>query len=1318
MPIFGRYEVVSELHAGTPASVFRAKLVDGKTPHFVVKLAQFEEAEPELLRQEVAAFFERVRAQKQSGANPNGHWAFIHHFAKTPGGAFYVSDLYPASVATLLSQQLILTARELTRLVAGIVAGLQTMRSILGRAHGSLKPENILLSSLRLEKAQVALTDPAPDVVAGQVGEAGDLQALGKILFQLIEHRAPVGDSDFTVPSTPQWRRLGPSGEGWRQLCADLLTPQHEKTEGHLDELTALVNKLGVTAPKTIPRWTPRVAVLLLIAALAACGLDWNARRELSVQRKDWIDALAWGFAQPAALPIYQKDPSLRAVMIDVMEAQDPAATAGGALAGTRPWGYFRVRKSLAAAAHIESDLSTSNWPVAAHLLETQHVLEAAAWSQPAAFIASRLTALQPPPGADLNSAILQGMRLDAILRDRLPALMQEWSNLDRTTASLAKSNDAYLESFALLLRTSVANGIQLNENGFTGVEVLQTNSDLASRLQEIAHGGFPANIDSARFGSDVTSHIDIGHPGIADVQNWLEREPLYLKQDSQTANAVAELRRALQRSLDQIAKLNPDVAEQAEIDARRSQIEKDLDSFAHKRFTSRDISDGTFIAQRTRIDSQIESLAATVHQRSDPAPWIASLPKLTTRSDVINAYWEDWKHVLTTSLSEITNHNDLFHTYRHQTDALQKTLLGLDTDFPPVPAGFDTTFAAAATEYRERELGKLLAALEPAHPESVPGEKAVADEYSQWCDNLVALGHDFPIRSELLTLGDNPDQTWKQKSPAFWETPTIQHFVAADLKRLDRLRAISKLARPDLIDAATESTVPEITFAAWELLGGPTISPSWPSELGDLETEKDIRDKLGSMAAGFGDAHAKQIVSTALAEQGMTRWRRFVQSANSQAVLQQAMELKNAFGRDSDLFSGLSPEARFNLALYLGRAQMRQSDDRAAAPVIAALNQSAQELADHKPVQRLLDRLARIQVKEKFSDQNPGDRFTLQVPGANPPFVFQRVEPTDDRPFYLCTTAVSFGQFVGVIQAAGAWDKAAEFSWGVAPGQRDARRGPRVWEWTPRPPFQMVNPLLWLRPDDDNDYAPAFRIDRFNRTALSEDVGGNPSPEHPMQQIPAEAAVYFAGLCGCRLPTASEWRNAYAIFERTVPPERWNLRDQTWDQQRRYAAASTSLTIRWPDEGIFLPEQVTIPMGPDAKARPETDGTLFFRPVNGPGGGTFQELVGNVAQFICEAPDAFDDLQDKSSAAAIRRFLEQAPGSLFVIGGSALSPPDVPLQTPLPLVHSDVGYSDVGFRLAFTAPARSLSERLSWVLAGQSYLWARPAPTTATASH
>jgi formylglycine-generating enzyme required for sulfatase activity len=1313
MPILGRYEVVSELHAGTPASVFRAKLVEGRHAVFAIKLLQLEALEGDALQEAIAGFLERARVQKQAGAQPEKPWATIHHFAKTPGGAFYVSDLFPASMQSLFDQKIIPNARQLSGLVHEIVDGLQTLREVAGRAHGNLTPNNVLLSSTRLESAMVKLTDPATNVVSSQIGETGDLHALGKIIFELIEHRVPLGDADLTVPSTPQWRQLGPSAEGWRQLCADLLAPQREKSEGHLDELAALVVKLRGTAKPKLPGWLPKAAVLALAGAGIVAGLDYRAQRALSRERTQWVDRLAAAIKSPTTAGVYQSDPSLRAVIQDVAQADDPSVPASDQLSKIRPMDYLRVRSSLEAAKRTEADVSAKNWPVAARVLDAQLVLEHADWKQPAQFTADSLAALKPAPQKDLDAAIRQVMSLDGAVHDQLPALLKNWRDLDANAAALASTGDLYLSAFATLLQRSASEAIRLGPKGFEGGDVMESNVRLAARLQAIAKGGYPRNIDRQRWKSDVTSRMDLSRLRIADVQKWLDREPSYATETLQTASTTRQLQDALKKAIDKIARLGPDPSDASEIAAQRKMIESNLDSFSQRHFTSQDMSDGTFSAERTRIESQIEGLLSHVHQ-GDPTPWIASLPTLSTRSDVINSYWEDWKHMLRTSTAEMTRRNDLFQTYRRQTTGLQKALTQLDADFPAAPTDLSGAFADAAKNRRENELGKLLAVIDTAATQpSVPAETLAADGYKQWCINLIALSHDFPIRSELLTLSDKPDEIWKQSQPAFWNDRSVQRLVAPDLTRLAKLRAVAKLARPDLLDAATESTVPEITLAAWRQIGLPSVSPPWPSQPGELETERDMREKLAGMLRAMRDPQIKAAIVAALAEQGTARWRRFVQSAESESMLQQAMELKGSFGDDAALFFALTPAARFNLALYIGRQQIRGSDEKSAASVIAALNKSALDLTDHKPVQRLLDRLARINVKERFSDRNPGDRFTLPIPGASQPFVFQRVEPPDDRPFYLCTTAVSFGQFAGVIQAAGAWERTAGFSWGVMPGQPDNRRGPRVWEWVQKPSLMMANPLLWLHPDDNNDYPPPFRIDRFNRTALSDDVGGNPSPDHPMQQLPAEAALYFAGLCGCRLPTVSEWRNAYAIFERTVPPERWNLRDQTWDQQRRYAATTAATAIHWPDEGIYRPENVTIPAGPQAQARPENDGTLFFRTVNGPGGGTFHQLIGNVAQLICEAPDAFDDWPDKSSAAAIRKFLDQAPDSLFVIGGSALSPPDVPLQTPLPLEHTDAGYADVGFRLAFTAPARSLSERLGWVLSGQSYLWEKAAPTT-----
>jgi hypothetical protein len=94
------------------------------------------------------------------------------------------------------------------------------------------------------------------------------------------------------------------------------------------------------------------------------------------------------------------------------------------------------------------------------------------------------------------------------------------------------------------------------------------------------------------------------------------------------------------------------------------------------------------------------------------------------------------------------------------------------------------------------------------------------------------------------------------------------------------------------------------------------------------------------------------------------------------------------------------------------------------------------------------------------------------------------------------------------------------------------------------------------------------------------------------------------------------------------------------------------------------------------------------------------------VAQFVCDASEAFDHRGDKKSAAGIRKFVEDSPKSLYVIGGSALSPPEIPFDKPQPVAHADEAYADVGIRLAFTAPSRSLAEKVKWAIGSPPFIW------------
>jgi hypothetical protein len=319
----------------------------------------------------------------------------------------------------------------------------------------------------------------------------------------------------------------------------------------------------------------------------------------------------------------------------------------------------------------------------------------------------------------------------------------------------------------------------------------------------------------------------------------------------------------------------------------------------------------------------------------------------------------------------------------------------------------------------------------------------------------------------------------------------------------------------------------------------------------------------------------------------------------------------------------------------------------------------------------------------------------------------------------------MSFGQFAGVVDAASAWDDLRSLVWFPEPGEiGDPRRGPRSWEWVMRPAPRMYPPQWWLFPEDANDFPKELRdpsAGRFNRTVLSDAAGGRPSDAHPVQYVTPEAAMYVASLAGCRLPTPAEWRAAYDGFEKRVPPAEWNLRDQTWEVQRRHVAAAPANepsggagnhTPQAPDDGIYLPPGPKPATGTAAKALPVRDGTLYFRAADGAGGTTFRQLVGNVAELVCEASERFEQLKDRRPL-QVKNFAAEATEGLFVLGGSALSPPEVPNDKPLP-VKSGAAYADVGFRLAFTAPSRNLGEKLEWVLAGQGFV--NPGRETKTA--
>ena len=189
------------------------------------------------------------------------------------------------------------------------------------------------------------------------------------------------------------------------------------------------------------------------------------------------------------------------------------------------------------------------------------------------------------------------------------------------------------------------------------------------------------------------------------------------------------------------------------------------------------------------------------------------------------------------------------------------------------------------------------------------------------------------------------------------------------------------------------------------------------------------------------------------------------------------------------------------------------------------------------------------------------------------------------------------------------------------------------------------------------------------------------------MQYVSARAAMLAASLIGCRLPTAAEWQTANKGVERHMGV---NLRDVTWrlelDHMKRTMAAGRCR----PDAGMFVPagEKPSDEVWQRGDGGELNDGVLWFRevPVSPRPPEVFVDLVGNVGEFVTDSS-----------------------GKVCVIGGSALSPPTRPTDKPFPIAadQATTGFSDVGFRLAFSEPAPGI-DKLRDLVAGNWYLTAQ----------
>lgn len=511
---------------------------------------------------------------------------------------------------------------------------------------------------------------------------------------------------------------------------------------------------------------------------------------------------------------------------------------------------------------------------------------------------------------------------------------------------------------------------------------------------------------------------------------------------------------------------------------------------------------------------------------------------------------------------------------------------------------------------------------------------------------------------------------------------------LAPLVSRAERLSAVSGLDdRARLLEGASNTSDVPLAMASWRRL---SQAPAQPATLNaEAEALADLRQALDLIDNG----EAGEALASELASIGRERWKGAVSAASTRRELADSVRLAVRLGVEPDT-AAIPDASRYNIELLRLEESWRQ---RADSPDEAWVRERAgafvarvEGLELGEPERAFIAEIERVAAGEgvrgtDYTLVGPGRRGWTPEPAGDG--IVRFVSPWDtalavefarvpglsngDAAVYLSREEVSIGLFSQVVSRADAWDRVTE-TWQENPVELQRNRSvggqnARLLSYRYDPVSNELTPTSSWMPD----FEPHFReIDFYPRGARPD----NPTLDHPMHMVSVVAAERFVELLDCRLPTDTEWRAALDA-ERADSSVGANLRDAAWLRQHDWVRqldaqrAFDEVQAPYPDNGIFTPPRSQVPVGANAQpAVADDDGSVWFERVGRSGRGErFYHLLGNVAEFV------------------IATGLPQEHG---VIGGSALSPAQVDLETAYGLLpfQRRVAYSDVGFRLAFSA--------------------------------
>lgn len=1278
-------------------------------------------------------FLAQAESLKRMGKQ-SAFWLPLRDTRSDRRGAIAVTDYYPLSAQRLIEMRTPVSAAELHQIVSGIVQGLLDLKKAFNRPHGNLKASNVFLGASRpLASTEVKLADPlAVEYYSVRCTEAGDLRALGGLIAQLVGAAADAEGTDGQG-----WSRLGSQGKGWKTLAQRCLAAtggdrSHPASLRLEDALSQMPRR-----PLPLP---PVAAVVVSCAIVAVAGMVWYSRPKtmrfnpaewsrLCTAERGWFGAIE----TPQWNDLVQSNPELREAMLPIVQARElgeplDAATIGGVspqtsledLAEQPPVQAMNAPGPMETHAAIETiqavNKNLARWQLLKQARDLS--LQFADQSKPriylfqlAADVENRLA--EPSELEDSNGFLSAASQMCAA-RPLITSLASLRLVQDQLRSNPIARADPLLRRFDELVDAQASRAIdmlQMEQDARTDDIAMADLVALGSALLQEVSVSDQGRDWAAMQSEDVIERGSDGEVSLERFANWIDvaaqyrrlkpQEDPWVLSESKRNERVQTIAQGIEQlgGLEKQSQVPSGTAERLRERLERSQ---NLDSGIPHVEGARGQLQGQSLAA-------LDSLAGLETRLDDYRIYftgggLAAFEKVqgvsSSGSEVLDAEWRRRRDLIL-GQAEVLNSNP------HRLSSAIGQLKGLRS--------------------RLQDLDKRL----PINQQEVAGSQVVGDKLLK---AAIERAVSVDVREQMLREALENDQARAGTADDLlagltgdaFETKWNSLLANYSQRQADALSlALDFDGVQDTHEHLYGPETTEVLIAAWRQ------KPALP-----LDAEILIRDRLLASLAVITDPTRKERMSPELKEACRSRWLNDWESASDLSEPENFETLFNQMGKldvDADGLlkdPQLSPRLKYDVLLCQLRQRVRSnanSAKEAARTFVDAARLLGREVTEQSAVGPFLasimgylspgtgampgsmdlsalgpgmvgweaaksdqagERVTFVPSDPTLADQNPLEFVRVDVPSAG---------GTGETACYLCRTAVPAGLFVAVVAAhrQAFADMFPDF------GLADSRLGPRVWEW----PVKEDKPRItrtWLVPNSKriDDYPPALRPSEAEGRHLSQLHGGDPSPRHPLQYVTPEAAIYFAGLLGCRLPTTGEWLAACRSngnVAASSPP--WNRRDQTWSMQLDYAKQQEQMAFDpvWPDAGIFLP-----PGGAKTDRQAEAtssydDSILWFSPVDSDSERLFHHLIGNVSCFAYEDAATCDRyLRERKLAPQVVKEMLGRSTSLFVVGASAISPPELKPESPEPVdiqnVQAAGGYSDVGVRLAFTAPVDTLA--------------------------